>query len=80
MNTLSTRSKSATCAIRECSSDLARYTARKVTLLARLKRAQERQDDVACDRIYSELDTINTIITHMQQEIARIQRIEGKLA
>ena len=62
------------------STSIARYTARKVTLLARLRRAQERQDDVACDRIYSELNIVDSIITQLQQEIARIQHREGKLA
>ena len=67
-------------AIREHTSTIARYTARKVTLLARLHRAQERQDDVACDRIYSELNIIDEIITGLTMEIARICRREGEPA
>ena len=76
MNTLSTLSKSATRAMRERNSDLARYTARKVTLLARLRGAQERQDEIRCDRILGELNIIYEIITGLQREIAHIQRRE----
>ena len=80
MNTLSTRSKSATRAIRERNSILARFTARKVTLLARLRSAQERQNEMQCDRILGELNIIDEIITGLSTEIAHIHRQEGKLA
>lgn len=49
-------------------------TARRATLLTRLEKAQLKQDDVACDRIYSAIANENELIHNASHDFEIIEK------